>query len=544
MGRDHFALSQTAPVEWFPMPISAGADGPDVTLASNMVPPSVPPIVRHLAEQFAVHRVVPFVGAGCSISHVRLDWDALRDEMTLACGTAPSPDHLAVASEYVLRFGKAGLASLLRSRLDVPFDAAKGSVQLHLLGLGPSVIYTTNQDSLIEQCFVKHGRRASVVVGIDDIATLLPGDTVVYKYHGDLKAADSIVFCTEDYATRGPTSDHHLDIRLRSDALAKSLVFFGYSFRDPNVQELFVHLKRLFGGSLPPSYLVQYASDRTFADRLGAQYGVQAVDCRAEYPDATSDEDAFCAFLRDLVRETRTLKAERELEDAFKPSVPVTRAVATSVEVGHLTSIVRDAEWSTAMRAFRATYDQAFIPPDFRDEVAQQFAVLAERATSGPQAMSLSAALFNLDLGQEHVVGVLGDCCTAANLFQPNDDLILFHPSASTPGGSALSILGVAMAILRLKDWGRPLTPAFYRWVANQSAAFPTPNDLPAAVRAHLEPIFAYAYERPRTTFENPLTRSARLAEHPLFRVPTHSQLYASMTAMLPKRLTAPYRDS
>src|SRR5690242_2429739 len=94
----------------------------------------LPEIIEHLAGLFAEHRIVPFLGAGCSVGHVHLDWNAVRDEMAVALEISDT-DHLAVASAFVKRFGRDKLAEFLRHRLVVEkFDPTKGDAYTMMLG--------------------------------------------------------------------------------------------------------------------------------------------------------------------------------------------------------------------------------------------------------------------------------------------------------------------------------------------------------------------------------------------------------------------------
>jgi hypothetical protein len=122
----------------------------DVPQLAGVPVDPVHPLVHEVADLFADHRVIPFLGAGCSLGHLRVDWDGLRDEMAKVVGTTEG-NHLKVASAYVKHRGRQGLAQLLEERLHVPeFDANGGEMQLRLMGLNVPVLYTTNQDRLLE----------------------------------------------------------------------------------------------------------------------------------------------------------------------------------------------------------------------------------------------------------------------------------------------------------------------------------------------------------------------------------------------------------
>ncbi|NQU80163.1 MAG: SIR2 family protein [Bacteroidetes bacterium] len=81
-------------------------------------------------------------------------------------------------------------------------------------------IYTTNWDKVLESAnFRKKIKKAEII-----------------KYHGDFeKNKKWIVACETDYLKR-MSNDSHLDIRFKNDLIRNDFVFFGYSFRDPNIK--------------------------------------------------------------------------------------------------------------------------------------------------------------------------------------------------------------------------------------------------------------------------------------------------------------------
>jgi hypothetical protein len=513
-----------------------------MTSAPKLPPPSstIPAIVQEISEVFAAHRAIPFIGAGCSVGHLRVDWDAIRDEMAKAVDTKET-NHLKVASQFVGKLGREGLAMLLVDRLRVEtFDPGRGAVQLYVMGLNVPVMYTTNQDNLVELCYSSHGRPISVVIDMEHLAALNARDPVLYKYHGDCGSPASIVFCEEDYASRGPYSDHPLDIRLKSDALGKTFIFLGYSFRDPNVQALFSQLRELFSGKLPKSYLIQFTPNASFAKQLKEEFGVEAVSCRDTYTDASDDSDAFSRFMRDLGSTVVGLKAKQQLEDFFKPSVPASFRVVTQMDIEAAGTAISSAALDDAIRVFRGTYDSAKVPKAFQDDVATQFESLCKAATTAAHAMSLNGALFNLggldDPGA--AIRVLAACCTISNAMEQR----MFRPLIRQYDDPIVHLIAVACAFLLLDEWGTGPATHFYDWVSFFLQRLPGQSGIPPEVLAQVEPVFAHFYASGRTTYENPIKRAARTERIPGFAESgSFKHIYADMMAKVPKASPRPY---
>src|ERR1700674_4785567 len=82
-----------------------------------------------------------------------------------------------------------------------------------------------------------HDRQCKVIATEADMGDRSNVAEVV-KFHGDLNHPDQMVLSESDYERR-LTLSTAMDYRLRSDALGRSLLFLGYSFRDWNVAYLF-----------------------------------------------------------------------------------------------------------------------------------------------------------------------------------------------------------------------------------------------------------------------------------------------------------------
>ncbi|MGA7725583.1 MAG: SIR2 family protein [Opitutaceae bacterium] len=212
-----------------------------------------------LAAKAHEHRLVPFVGAGCSLGHIPVNWDQIAAEMARAMPGCTETDNMKIAEAYASAFGDDGFAAFLRDRLLIAtYDDARGATPLQILALELRSVYSTNQDNVLERAAEKYGRPRVVVSTLEELATVRPGDRILYKFHGSLDHPETLVFTASQYQKRIATPDHFMDIRLRSDLLAKRFLFIGYSFRDPNIQELFKEMAKRFPAALPGSLLLAY----------------------------------------------------------------------------------------------------------------------------------------------------------------------------------------------------------------------------------------------------------------------------------------------
>jgi hypothetical protein len=160
-----------------------------------------------------------------------------------------------------------------------------------------SIIYTTNFDNFIERSFELKGRKHKAVA-IEEHMRPEPDTTEIIKFHGDWNHPDRMVLTESDYESRmeftGP-----MDRRLWSDLLNRSLLFLGYSFRDPNVAYLFRQVKDRFA-NLPNTssgrraYIVVQDPSQ-FERRLFQERNIEVVPI-----DSSGRTEAVAELLSDI----------------------------------------------------------------------------------------------------------------------------------------------------------------------------------------------------------------------------------------------------
>ena len=120
------------------------------------------------------------------------------------------------------------------------------------------------------------------MVNVDDDAVQ------IIKLHGDLTLPSSMVFTETSYFER-LSFESPLDVKLRADALGKSLLFIGYSLTDINIRYLMFRLQRQWETEpelniRPKSYIFLTRPNQVQSDVLESR-GVKTIV--AESLDAT-----------------------------------------------------------------------------------------------------------------------------------------------------------------------------------------------------------------------------------------------------------------
>lgn len=248
-----------------------------------------------------------FVGAGISRSLGLPSFAELIGELASDLGYDEEVfeqlgDHPTLAEFY--RLEKRGLGEL-RSRLDAAWhdtkiDISQSKVHALLLALKSPLIYTTNWDRWLENAHKAAGIESRPIVGVGDLKGLPPNVVQIVKYHGDFSDDESLVLTETSYMRRIDLSSP-LDIKLRSDALGKSLLFVGYSLRDPNTRLLLFKLHELwkdtpYSEAQPRSFLVT-DHPNPVQDRVLGEWGVTSLVAE---PGETQEE-GLIALLADLV---------------------------------------------------------------------------------------------------------------------------------------------------------------------------------------------------------------------------------------------------
>jgi NAD-dependent SIR2 family protein deacetylase len=260
-------------------------------------------------------RILPFIGAGISASVEWTDgaitkrgpsWGALVERAAKELGFDSAEllrvrgTDLQILEYYKLKFsGHTRLTNWLLLNMNPPDAAIETSViHAELSAMTKCMtMYTTNFDDFIERSLGLNGR-AFQAVAIEEHMTRSSKVTEVIKFHGDWNHPDRMVLTESDYEKRMEFKSM-MDRRLWSDLLNRSVLFLGYSFRDPNVAYLFRQVKEQFA-DLPNTssgrraYIV-IQDPSLFERRLFQERNIEVIPIQA--PVRT---DAIAALLNEI----------------------------------------------------------------------------------------------------------------------------------------------------------------------------------------------------------------------------------------------------
>jgi hypothetical protein len=270
-----------------------------------------------LISAAAARRLILFVGGGVSQSLGLPDFTALvqhiSDELNLPSRAQSTAEYSVIAEAYQLKHGELGA---LRSWMDITWHPSHIRIEqseLHnlIVDLDFSIIYTTNYDHWLEAAFKARRRRFHKITSMGDLTNSPDGATEIIKFHGDFEDDESLVLTESSYFQR-MIFESPLDIRLRSDSLARPLLFIGYSLHDINTRYLLFRLQELWKNSpnasqRPLSYILMAEEDPAQETVLRSR-GVEPIQLEGGDPGAGTV--AFLRALGDAV-DTRTKKRRR-----------------------------------------------------------------------------------------------------------------------------------------------------------------------------------------------------------------------------------------
>ncbi|WGU41421.1 SIR2 family protein [Phenylobacterium sp. NIBR 498073] len=204
-------------------------------------------IVDFLKEIEAGNAAI-FAGAGLSAPAGFVDWRGLLRELAeeIDLNIDLETDLVSVAQFHVNHSGSN------RNRLNqaiIEALAADNPPTLNhrvLARLPIATWWTTNYDQLIERALREVGKVVDVKADVPQLANTRPRrDAIVYKMHGDVERPHEAVVTRDDYE-RYERDRGAFTSALAGDLVSKTFLFLGFSFSDPNLDQVLARVRLNF----------------------------------------------------------------------------------------------------------------------------------------------------------------------------------------------------------------------------------------------------------------------------------------------------------
>lgn len=200
-----------------------------------------------------------FLGSGISAASGLPDWLGLMQKIAQTLGLdLTSSDDLAKVAQYVINSdnGNRGpLIGRLRRAL-LQSEIRQNDYHAAISRTNVATIWTTNFDTLLERIFATM-RFAVRANDADLTGGVRECDIELLKIHGciDRSKPDELILTQEDYENFSATRPA-LTERLRQDLIHNSILFAGYSYRDPNIATVLVEARRLASGATREHFFI------------------------------------------------------------------------------------------------------------------------------------------------------------------------------------------------------------------------------------------------------------------------------------------------
>jgi Sir2- and TIR-associating SLOG family/SIR2-like domain len=204
--------------------------------------------IRQYGDALASQDAALFMGAGVSRAAGFVDWKSLLREITdeLGLDIDRETDLVALAQFHVNQRGtRAKINQVLIDELMK--EAVLTPIHEVVSRLPVDTVWTTNYDELIERSFEAAGKMIDVKRTIPNLAQQRRGRNVtLYKMHGCVTLPDEAVLTKDDYEGYDKKRSLFSD-SLKGDLIEKTFLFLGFSFTDPNIEQILGRVRTLLG---------------------------------------------------------------------------------------------------------------------------------------------------------------------------------------------------------------------------------------------------------------------------------------------------------
>ena len=235
-----------------------------------------------------------FVGSGLSSMAGYPSWGELVDSLLQASKKIPyartggleeyerQKDYFTLAEFARSSLGASQYTALLRDQLSRPVRPT--AAHELIASTDYRGLITTNYDRLLETTVTQSRHwtpNTFTPESISSLATALyNADFFIFKLHGDIGSAESIVLTSRDYdrlILRSP----HVRSFLQAIFLNYTLLFVGYSLHDPDFQLVLRELTLIFENFIPAHYaLISDAAEFT-VEHLLTRMNIQTIPYRS-----------------------------------------------------------------------------------------------------------------------------------------------------------------------------------------------------------------------------------------------------------------------
>jgi hypothetical protein len=215
--------------------------------------------LREFTREVQNKNAAVFAGAGLSMGSGYVDWKGLLKDVIVDLGLDPDREHdLVTLAQYHCNKAKGNRGRLAQVILD-HFGTTRAPTKNHhiLASLPIRTYWTTNYDKLLEKALEAAKKVPDAKHTVSQLSATRPDrDVIVYKMHGDVEHSTDAVISKDDYERYERKMEPFI-AALRGDLVAKTFLFLGFSFTDPNIDYILSRVRVQYEDSQRPHYCIQ-----------------------------------------------------------------------------------------------------------------------------------------------------------------------------------------------------------------------------------------------------------------------------------------------
>ena len=232
--------------------------------------------LRNIVKARNSGKLVIFAGAGVSVDSLVPMWHELTAELKgdLDGKALNTDDSLELAQLYFDARGTKEYQERVQEILKFR-QTRFNPIHQKIIQISPCHIITTNFDEHFEQALETENSSYSIIKKDSDLP-YSTGNSLFIKMHGDF-AERNIVLTAEDFES------YQRSFPLISGAIngifaSKLVLFIGYSFNDPNLEEIYKATQSILGENIQPPYFIATSIPSEAREKLEGKYKFKILE--------------------------------------------------------------------------------------------------------------------------------------------------------------------------------------------------------------------------------------------------------------------------
>lgn len=209
---------------------------------------------KAILKELKNNNISIFAGAGLSRGSGYVDWKGLLKDIAaeLDLDINKEIDLVSVAQYHFNAHGRQTINEII---VDEFQRTAERNENMEILSRLPIDTYwTTNYDSIIEDTLTDKGKVVDKKINQSQMKNYKPNrDVVVYKIHGDKDFPDEAVITRDDYE-KYDSERSLFTTQLKGELISKTFIFIGFSFEDPNLEQILSKIRINLLGNSPKNH--------------------------------------------------------------------------------------------------------------------------------------------------------------------------------------------------------------------------------------------------------------------------------------------------